>query len=172
MDLTQEQKDQMKTWAQIRDEQIALNLIEQKKGEELLKRNLELVSSNADLETRVKNHEAILFTADEVEKQRGITIRADIAALERSKILLEATVTSLKGEEKILWNNKETLKDDIKLLQDLHNKIFNKVSMLDKIVDHVVKTSEKNMEFLNKIVSQARLIVEMSDSIIDTKNKK
>ena len=108
----------------------------------------------------MQKHKATLAIADQVEKDRMALVSKELVELEQKKTLLEVKIPYLEKDIGEMEAKKASLVEDINVLQENYNRIFSKVSVLDKIVDYVVRVSQSNETFINKLISHSKNIVE------------
>lgn len=158
--ITSDQERQLKTWAQRRDEILAEITKAQTEYEPLARQNKVLSDSNTELEERVQKHKAILSMADQVEKERMTLVSKELVELEQKKTILEVRIPYLEKDIAEKEAKKQALIEDINNLQETHDRVFNRVSVLDKIVEYVVRVSQSNETFINKLISHSKNIVD------------
>jgi uncharacterized protein YoxC len=55
----------------------------------------------------------------------------------------------LQKQIDLLIPQKQLIEETIKSLTDVHDRVFDRVSVLDKVVDHVVSTNAKTLDEMN-----------------------
>ena len=152
-EMTHEQKEKLKTWAEKRDELLQEIAVLQLSYEKLKKSNKELANSSSDIEERmfeIRGRIKELLTK-EIELV-PLTIKK-IANLETKKTVLETEVTNLIKMIEVLTSQKASLESDVSLSLDNFEILKDGAIVLDKVVDHVTVVSKNNAEKIDLLVA-------------------
>lgn len=155
-DLLPEQRENLKTWAEQRDEALAKVAMARSELENLTKMNATLSASNSDLQTRANTLVASIaeMIKEKAELTRDLNIFKTNVLSEKAS--LKADNESVVNENKLLTEQKNLLVETIKVLTDTHDRVYKRVGVLDKVVDHVVRISEKNIATLDAFISNLK----------------
>jgi len=165
---TQEQKAQIKTWAEQRDEFLLeiSNLRVAKEGLQI--DNKALAEANTDIEKRMN---VILGRIKELSlKESGLPfiISKEIAALQSQKTTLESEVILINKIIEALTPQKISLEADISFALNTLEIIKGEALLLDKVVDRVTVISKENTDKIDLLVSNLATSLE---EIIDVNRK-
>ena len=61
---------------------------------------------------------------------------------------------------------------NIRVLNNLHDRVFNRASVLDKVVEHVTKVNQKNLDLMSTLIVKLRNSVEDIAVNLDKTNTK
>ena len=167
-EMTHEQKEKLKTWAEKRDELLQEIAVLQLSYEKLKKSNKELANSSSDIEERmfeIRGRIKELLTK-EIELV-PLTIKK-IANLETKKTVLETEVTNLIKMIEVLTSQKASLESDVSLSLDNFEILKDGAIVLDKVVDHVTVVSKNNAEKIDLLVANLGTSLE---ELIDVNKK-
>lgn len=167
-DFTKEQKEQLKTWSEQRDELLLEISNLRTEGEKLQTVNKELANSNTDIETRMNVIQGRIEELKIKESELPGVISKEIAFLESKKTTLESEITSLGKAIETLVPQKASLENDIQLALATFEAIKGEALMLDKVVDRVTQVSKENSDKIDLLVSNLATSLEE----IVTVNKK
>lgn len=149
-DFTAEQNSQLLTWVDQRDALLSELAVLRDEKQVLLGENTQLRSENSLLIQSINENKGRIAEIEANEEERGRLISIDLVNLNSNKTKLEVTVSYLQNEVEVLHEKKINLKEDIKHLKEIHNDIFDKTSVLNKVVDHVVRVSQENLQNIEK----------------------
>ena len=163
-----DQQAQLKSWAEQRD--ALLNDIANKTTERdiLAKRNKELGQSSGNLETKVNQLIGRLEELRKKEKEAEDMTSKEILMLTIKKTKLEAANENFEKHNNIQQLKLDSIKKQIRTLTDLHDRVFSRVGVLDKVLERVTRINAKNIEESNTLVSSLKENVE---KVLDTTNK-
>lgn len=167
-ELTPEQKEQMKVWAGQRD---ALNIEIYKlrqARESLVTANNTLADSSSDLEKKIVSLNTRLEELDKKEKDYYVIVSSELSEALVEKTRLEEEVTRLNKTIELLTPQKEHLEKDISMLTTVFNTMNDRASMLEKVVDHVVKVSHHNEDEISRIVANLKTTL---SEVVDVNQK-
>lgn len=152
-EFTAEQKDQLKTWSEKRDD----SLLEIQKlkiiTEKLETKNKELSVSNSDIESRMKVTQGRIIELKKVEKDVPKVISKEIAVMKTEKTRIESEIQNLEKILRILEVDKDSIDNDIEKSLHTFNIVKSETLLLGKVVDKVTSTSEENARKINLLVS-------------------
>lgn len=151
-EFTKEQKAQLKTWAEQRDELLLMiqNLrVEQEKLQVL---NKELANANSDIEARMNVIKGRIEELALKEKEYISLISKELSLLESKKTTLESEITLLKKTIDVLTPQKDSLETDIEKALSVFNIVKGETLLLDQVVDRVTTVSKKNQEKIDLLV--------------------
>lgn len=174
-ELSTEQQNQLKSWAEQRDS-ILLEISNLRTEKEKLSAdNAKIAESTGAIEAKANQIKGRLVELDKQEKEYTDIMSVDIAKAIKDKAELQAEISELTRIVDLLQIKKDTVAKDISSLVLLHDKVFNRVSVLDKVIDHVVRTNESATNDTNAlVVSLKKSIQELIDlnqrNVEDTKN--
>jgi len=154
--LSPEQNQQLRTWAEQRDTALAEVALARTDLENVTKINQALSASNSDLQNRANT--LVDSIAEMVKEKAQLTQDLNIfrAGVQNKKNELESEFSGIEREVKLLMAQRDLLIEDIKTMTDMHDRVFKRVNVLDKVVDHVVRISDKNIETLNAFISNLK----------------
>jgi len=155
-EITPEQKAYLATFAGQRDAALLEISNLQTVKERLEKTNKELAASSTDIHNQVQQAMGRLAELDKTEKEYDSIVSGSLMENMIKKTRLEGNVTSLEKTVKILSDQKDSLLKDTYLLTEVFNVVNNRVGVLDKVVDHVVKVSQQNEDEISRIVSNLK----------------
>ena len=151
-EFTKEQKAQLKTWAEQRDELLLMiqNLrVEQEKLQVL---NKELANANSDIEARMNVIKGRIEELSLKEKEYISLIPKELSLLESKKTLLESELNLLQKTINALVPQKASLETDIEKALSVFNIVKGETLLLDQVVDRVTSVSKKNQERIDLLV--------------------
>jgi len=154
--LSSQEASQIKNWTIQRDalNTEIVNLRTEK--EKLEKANRALSISNTNIDEKIRHS---LGRMEEISKKEEefvqFTTKDSVARL-AVKSNLENEILNYQKQIDILQPKKDFLMKDIAFLSDAHEKLFTKVGVLDKVVDHVTKVSSQNSYEIDSLVSKLK----------------
>jgi chromosome segregation ATPase len=151
-EITQEQKEQLSTWAGQRDNLLSEISVLQDLKSKLQEENKAVADSYTDIVTQTN---VVIGRIEELKKKESelpSLISKEVASLESQKTTLESEVSSLKETISILVPQKESLQKDISFAVSLFDSVKNETLTLEKIVEHVSKVSENNKFVIEELV--------------------
>lgn len=166
-----EQNQQLRTWAAERDAILLeiSNLRTEK--DKLVVVNKDLAASNSVLQTSINESTGRVDELLKKEKELGGTVNKELAETLDKKSTTEEQVTGLEKQVALLESQKSSLIETIKILNDSHDRVFERVNVLDKVIDHVVSTNSKTLDemnyFLKDLVSKKHVL---NDVVISLSN--
>jgi len=159
-EFTKEQKAQLKTWAEQRDE-LLLEISGLKTSEEKLRSiNTELASSNSDIESRMLIIQGRIEELKIKESELPLVISKEIALLESKKTSLQTEIEVTIKLLDILKAQKAPLESDIEKALSIFEVIKGESLLLEKINDKVATVSQGNAEKINSLVSNLAVSLE------------
>ncbi len=156
IDLTPDQKVQAESWAFFRDTKTQENAILLREFNRLTIANKELSDSNTELETRISGHQGRIEILDKKEQERELLLSQSVSKLLSKETELVAKTSGLQTEVNALVGRKGDLESMIKTLEDLHDKIFDKIGVLGQVVDHVKRVGAENTNAANYLMSDVK----------------
>lgn len=158
-ELTPEQNEQLKTWAGQRDA-LLLGISQLRtQYEKDSATNKILAESNTEIQNSINESKGRLKELLATEQEFSILTLKENVLLQAEKSTLEATITGLKNEVSLLEKNKVLLSQGNTELKDAHDRAFNRINSIDKIVEHVTRVSSANISDIEK------LLVVLTDSV-------
>lgn len=152
-EFTTEQKNQLKTWAEQRDE-ILLEISNARATEEKLQAtNKDLAAGNTDIEFRYHEIRGRIEELKIKEGELPALISKEVAFLESKKASLEAQIPVLEKVIKVLIPQKDALEADIEKALATFEVIKGETLLLDKIANEVTVVSKTNSDKINLLVS-------------------
>lgn len=156
MDRTPDQIKNIKTWIEERDEILKQISVAKTENETLSKKNGVLAESNSDLEKRISANAGRVEILDKQEQEKELLCSQRIAKLITQETELIAKINGLQIAVNALVGRKGDLESMIKVLEDVHEKIFEKVGVLGQVVDHVKRVGSENTERANYLLARVR----------------
>ncbi len=156
MNLTPDQQKNIKTWVEQRDEILREISIATTENDTLKKKNGELAESNTELQTKINENKVRLEILNTKEKEREVLISENIARLMEKQSEFQTLVSGLEVNVNALVNRKSDLISMIQVLEEMHEKIFEKVGVLGQVVDHVKRVGSENTDKANYLISNVR----------------
>jgi chromosome segregation ATPase len=151
-ELTPEQKLQLDSWAGLRDVALAEISIARVEGEKLTKTNKDLVVSITKIQEEINQSLGRLDEMTKKEEEFDKLMRIDNAELSARQVGLQSQIYELEKEINILLSNKKVLTDTIDTLVDVHDKVFSRVSDLDKNIEEARRISSENLTETNNLL--------------------
>jgi len=152
-EFTKEQKAQLKTWAEQRDE-LLLSISKLREEEEKLQTiNKETANSNTDIINRAYLIEGRIEELNKKESELPKVISKEVAFLESKKTVLESEIINLGKIINILTPQKTELEYDIEKAFKNFNIIKGESLLLEKVTDKVTTISKDNTDKINLLVS-------------------
>lgn len=155
-DFTPAQKKQLDNWAIERDlvlAEISINRIE---NERLEKINKDLAASNTEIADKIQQSLGRLEEMTIREKELDTLVSIESAELSTQKSELQASITGLMKEIGLLKENKSLLVESIEVLTQIHDRVFNRVSGLEKTLGEITQVSSTNTKEIESILIAAR----------------
>jgi len=159
-ELTTEQKDQLKTWAEQRDAFLHAIQVLRVEEEKLQSINKDLANSNSDIENRMNVISGRIEELKIKESELPEVISKEVAFLESKKTTLESEIMNLGKILVILENQKEGLDSDVKNALATFEVIKGETLLLDKVVDRVTQVSKKNSDEIDLLVKNLAVSLE------------
>ena len=126
-EFTQEQKDNLRTWAGERDAiLISISKVKREYDDATL-RNIKLAASSSEIQSRINASLTRLAELDKQEKTKVASISFELRDSLLEKTRLESEVTSLKKQVETLESHKNSLTEQIKTLTEVHKEVFSKL---------------------------------------------
>jgi chromosome segregation ATPase len=151
-----EQQTQLKSWATERDSLLSVISVLKNENQILNQRNSELALSSQEIEQKINQSLGRLEELDKREVEKAGVISREISSLTNVKTTLESQITNLAKQVDSLTDKKNHLTEDISTLSDIHSKVFNRMGVLDKVVDHVTRVSDQNTNDISKMVADLK----------------
>lgn len=152
MDLSSAQYKQIETWADLRDKALLEVSLATTEAESLKKKNIELSNSNTEIQHEIGKSEGRLIELKNKEEESVQIVSKELSQLKEEKTQTETILSGLKKEITYFYDKKEELIKDISLLTQLYDKTFEKISPLEKIVEHVTKISSENIKEIELLI--------------------
>ena len=167
-ELTNEQRESLKTWAGQRDSILSeiLNLKATREG--LISKNKELAVSNTDIETRTNEVRGRIEELKIKERELPLLILKEVAILNSKKSVLESEIPILKNVIEILTIQKESLKEDVFSALSTFQAVKGETSMLERIVEKVTEVSSGNTAKIDLLVEN---LAKSLEEIIEVNKK-
>ena len=161
---TPEQTKQLESWASERD--AILNDISAKRTEydDISKKTSALTETHTDLENRINQAIGRLFEIERLERSRAELTSVELASLREEKAILQTELTGLKNEIAALIPQKNLLVETIANYSDVYERVLNRTSVLDEIVERTVNINNENVAQVNTLVGNLTTSVQ---SLID-----
>lgn len=151
-ELTPEQKLQLDSWAGLRDAALAEISVARVEGEKLTKANKDLAVSITKIQEEINQSLGRLDEMTKKEEEFDKLMRIDNAELSARQVGLQSQIYELEKEINILLSNKKVLTETIDTLVDVHDKVFSRVSDLDKNIEEARKISSENLTETNNLL--------------------
>jgi len=159
-EFTAEQKANIKTWGEQRDELLEGNRILRDEQKGLRDTNIELASSNSDIESRMLVIRGRIEELKIKESELPAVISKEVALLQSKKTTLESEITNLGKLLDVLTPQKASLESDIEKALSTFEVLKGEALLLDKVVDRVTVVSQGNSEKINLLVSNLAVSLE------------
>jgi len=167
-EMTSEQKENLKTWAEQRDSILSAVSVLISEREKLQRINNELTASNTDIETRMNEIRGRIEELKIKESELPLAISKEVAFLQSKKDTLSAEINSLSKIVEILTSQKTSLEADVSFALNAFDVVKGETFLLDKIVDRVATVSQDNT---NKIDSLVANLATSLEEIIEVNRK-
>ena len=157
---TNEQKAQLKTWAEQRDAflfEISNLRVEKEKLQTI---NKELANSSSDITARMNETRGRIDELKIKESEIPKVISKEVASLESQKTTLESEIVNLGKMIEVLTPQKFDLEVDIEKALATFNSVKGETLLLDKVVDRVTQVSKDNAGKINLLVSDLAKSIE------------
>jgi septal ring factor EnvC (AmiA/AmiB activator) len=155
-EFTKEQKAQLATWAEQRDELLSGISALKVEEEKLQAKNKELASSNSDIESRMLIIQGRIEELKIKESEIPAVISKEIALLESKKNSLQTEITATIKILEILKSQKAPLEADIEKALATFEILKGETLLLDKIVGHVTEVSNKSVITIDALVAAVK----------------
>lgn len=161
---TPEQTNQLDAWAIARDK-ILVEISNLTRDKQVLTgQNIDLADSNTEIETKINKALGRLEELNKKEEEFKNLVQSETAQLISEKTKLQAEIPALQKEIGGLISQKMLLTETINTLTDVHDKVFDKTSALDQIVEHVTRVSGQNIIDMDAfMVSLKKSVQEIMD---------
>lgn len=159
-EFTAEQKANIKTWEEQRDELLEGNRILRDEQKGLRDTNIELASSNSDIESRMLVIRGRIEELKIKESELPAVISKEVALLQSKKTTLESEITNLGKLLDVLTPQKASLESDIEKALSTFEVLKGEALLLDKVVDRVTVVSQGNSDKINLLVSNLAVSLE------------
>ena len=167
--LTPEQKENLKTWAEQRDVLLSEISILKTENEKLQSSNKDLAESNSDLENRMNVVRGRIEELKIKENEFIAMMSKNATVFQSDKTSLETEITWLKQMIEVLTTQKTSLETDVSFALGTLSVVKDEVSLLDKIVEKVTTVSSDNTFKINTLVND--LATNLADIIsVNKKN--
>lgn len=167
-EITPEQKGHLETWAGQRDAILLEISSLQSEKEQLELKNITLAESYTDIELRMNQNVGRIEELKKKEAELPLLISKEISSLNSEKSILQTEVTQLKSVLEVLKSDKEEVKADIASAISTFSVVKAESLLLEKIVDHVTKTSESNVKKIDSLVEN---LAKSLEEIIEVNKK-
>jgi len=159
-ELTTEQRDNLKTWAEQRDSLLSEISILRVSSETLQNTNKELAESNTDMEDRMNVIRGRIVELKIKEGELPEVILKEVAFLQSKKSTLEAEIPVLIKLIEILKSQKTSLETDVSSALSNFDVLKGETLLLDKVVDRVTQVSKGNTDKINLLVKNLAVSLE------------
>ena len=167
-EFTKEQKAQLKTWSEQRDEFLSdISKLKIEK-EKLQVTNRELADSSSDIHDTMNVVRGRIEELKIKESELPEVISKEIAFLESKKSTLEAEITVLGKLIDVLIPQKDSLEIDIEKALSTFEVLKGEALLLDKVVDRVTSVSKSNVDKIDLLVSN---LAKSLEEIIEVNRK-
>jgi len=167
-EFTKEQKAQLKTWSEQRDEFLSdISKLKIEK-EKLQVTNRELADSSSDIHDTMNVVRGRIEELKIKESELPEVISKEIAFLESKKSTLEAEITVLGKLIDVLIPQKDSLEIDIDKALSTFEVLKGEALLLDKVVDRVTSVSKSNVDKIDLLVSN---LAKSLEEIIEVNRK-
>ena len=161
-ELTPEQNGQLKTWVGKRDSILAEIAVAQSSLEGLTSKNKNFSDSNTDIQTRIHQSQGRLDEMTKKEEEYTLLVNAEIPILESKKTFLETRIADLEKMVLFLTAEKDSLLKTIDSLSNVHDRVFDRASELDKKVSEVIQINYRNIQDIeNFMISLKNSVAEI-----------
>lgn len=167
-EITIEQKEQIKTWAEQRDSLLLeiSNLKTEK--ENLEKTNRNLADSNTDIVARMNEIKGRIEELKIKESELPLVISKEVAFLQSKRTTLEAEITAFSKIIEVLTSQKTSLEADVSFALSNFEVLKGETLLLDKVVDRVTTVSLENSNRINSLVNN---LAKSLEEIIEVNRK-
>jgi predicted nucleic acid-binding Zn-ribbon protein len=152
-EMTLEQKENLKTWAEQRDSILSEISVLKTESEKLQKINKDLANSITDVESRMNEIRGRIEELKIKENELPLVISKEVVFLQSKKSTLEAEINSLLKIVEILTSQKTSLEADVSFALNAFDAVKGETFLLDKIVDKVTTVSQDNTNKINTLVN-------------------
>jgi predicted nucleic acid-binding Zn-ribbon protein len=152
-EMTLEQKENLKTWAEQRDSILSEISVLKTESEKLQKINKDLANSITDVESRMNEIRGRIEELKIKENELPLVISKEVVFLQSKKSTLEAEINSLLKIVEILTSQKTSLEADVYFALNAFDAVKGETFLLDKIVDKVTTVSQDNTNKINTLVN-------------------
>lgn len=168
-EITPEQKEQLSTWADQRDALLFEISGLRTEKEKLEAKNIDLASSYTKINDEMNQVTGRIAELEKKEKELADLKSKEVTSLESEKSRLNSEIINFKNIISILVEQKKSIEHDVVVLTEVFNKVNDRVSDLDKIVDHVTRVSSDNKHEIDELtINLKKTINELID--VNTKN--
>lgn len=151
-EITPEQKAYLATFAGQRDAALLEISTLQVAKEKLELANKNLAVSSTEIQNDINQKIGRLAELDKLEREYDDIVSGSLTKHLVEKTRLESEVINLQKIISILTPQKESLGKDISLLTETYNTMENRVGVLNKVIAHVTKVSEDNINKIDSVV--------------------
>lgn len=167
-EITPEQKEQLSTWADQRDALLFEISGLRTEKEKLEAKNIDLASSYTKINDEMNQVTGRIAELEKKEKELADLKSKEVTSLESEKSRLNSEIINFKNIISILVEQKNSIEHDVVVLTEVFNKVNDRVSDLDKIVDHVTRVSSDNKHEINELTTNLKKTL---DELIDVNTK-
>ncbi len=173
-ELTPEQNKQLSAWVVQRDSILKEIAINREENEGLKLSNKNLAASNTEIANKIQQSIGRLDEMEKKEEEFNTLTRVENIDLVAQNSSLQTANSCLVKENVLLQDKKESLIGDIKVLSDVHEKVFDKVNGLESLVGGITKISSENAtEIHNTLImagEELKKIIQISKENVDKTN--
>ncbi len=174
-EITPEQKRQLYSWADQRDEILKDISNKKNESERLTKINNDLCDSNTEVSNKIQQSIGRLQELDRQEVNRATFVLKGVAELDEKKSILQTEVSSLEFDIIELTGNKQSIIDDIHLITKIHETVFTRASDIERIVSEtVIMNSSNSREIKNMLVeagAELKKVIDVGKENVAITNK-
>lgn len=152
-ELTTEQKEQLKTWAEQRDAITSEILILRTEQERLQKISKDLSVSHTATVTEMNEIKGRIEELKIKENELSSVIAKEVASLQSEKSRLEAVVPALEKLIEVLTSQKTSLEADVSFALSVFETIKGETVLLSQVVDRVTHVSSSNTARIDSLVN-------------------
>lgn len=158
--MTPAQQQKIATWAEQRDTLIReIGILETEKAAKTTT-NIELGSSNAELEKQIAGKRGILSELEAKEERFRNSLATDIVELATQKSRLEAEIQTKRTDIRALDKEKISIIETIGVLTTLHQTAADRVDSMDQIFERSRIVNEQGLHSLQEFLATMKTMVD------------
>ena len=160
--ITQVQKQQLASWSEERDSLLKEIAILSDSHAQITEKNKAVAIAATDLHDRKMQLQGSIDAMEKTEESRALLTSQEIAKLLVTKGQLERAVGLLEKDVAVLTDKKVSLAVDITASIALHDRVFARASVLDKVVDRVTRVNEVSILDMDLAIKNLNTAVKTS----------